>query len=356
MRGNTLTHKDLARLAGVSETSIKSYRRKFPSFIPVAGFGKPIRFQPEAGPVCRRVRECFQEGLSVEETRKRLRAEFKETADPRSVSLNVRRQGVAPAAPPEVLERFLQTANQVLHSLSALAASQAGTNERLDTLEQALGRLAAAGLRNETLIARLVEGLSARLVQEPGVQPESSAASAQPEPAPLEPEHGVPPGERPGGPAAGFDAAPRVTVRKIVTVRGKEGRIDSYALGEEPAPGARQPATLPDSLLDLPVVILSERGEYLGVPGRLCLRDFVQFLEGQGRRTGLVLVDWREQEGAWVFTMHQRGGPKQDLYFAETTTPKGNLVALLSRLDLNNKETTQAFLQEFFRQQRPFAK
>jgi hypothetical protein len=338
MLADSLTHKDLARLAGVSETSIKSYRRKFPGFIPVAGFGKPIRFLPEAGPVCQRIRECFRQGLSVEETRKRLAAEFPERADARSVSLNApRRAGEAPVQP-EALERFLQSAGQVLQAVAALAGAQTRADERLDRLEQALGRLAAAGLKNEALIARLVEGLGERLAPQP---------TPQPQPAPeggLAPGPGVRPEETPAE-----DQAQRVTVRKIVTVRDKQGRIESYALGE----GAKRPLVPPEGLLDLPVVIRSERGEYLGLPGRLTLRDFVQFLEAQGRGTGLVLIDWRGQDGEWIFTMHQRGGPKQDLHFAETTTPKGNLVALLSRLDVNGKETTQAYLQEFFRQQRP---
>ncbi|MDR2604934.1 MAG: MerR family transcriptional regulator [Desulfovibrio sp.] len=76
MSGKEYTHKDLSRLLGVSETTVKSYRRKFPDCIPVAGYGKPIRFGDDALRVARRIRDLFEYGLSVDETRARLAEEF----------------------------------------------------------------------------------------------------------------------------------------------------------------------------------------------------------------------------------------------------------------------------------------
>lgn len=72
----TYTHKDLSRQLKVSETTIKSYRRKFPNCIPVSSQGKPIRFTPDALVVCRRIRDLFDKGMSVEEVRSRLAGEF----------------------------------------------------------------------------------------------------------------------------------------------------------------------------------------------------------------------------------------------------------------------------------------
>ncbi|MDR2124992.1 MAG: helix-turn-helix domain-containing protein [Desulfovibrio sp.] len=80
--GREYTHKDLSRLLGVSETTVKSYRRKFPGCIPVAGYGKPIRFGEEALRVARRIRHLFEYGLSVDETRARLAEEFDWIAPP----------------------------------------------------------------------------------------------------------------------------------------------------------------------------------------------------------------------------------------------------------------------------------
>ncbi len=70
------THKDLARKLKVSETTIKSYRRKFPDCIPVASSGKPIRFLPEAVAVATRIRDLFDLGMSGGEVRARLAQEF----------------------------------------------------------------------------------------------------------------------------------------------------------------------------------------------------------------------------------------------------------------------------------------
>lgn len=67
-----LTHKRIARILGVSETTIKSYRRKFPNCIPVASKGKPIQFTEEALEVCRAIRDLFSAGFSVDETHQRL--------------------------------------------------------------------------------------------------------------------------------------------------------------------------------------------------------------------------------------------------------------------------------------------
>lgn len=72
MPENTYTHKALARQLKVSETTIKSYRRKFPGCIPVASRGKPIRFSSDALAVCRRIRDMFEKGMSVEEVRSAL--------------------------------------------------------------------------------------------------------------------------------------------------------------------------------------------------------------------------------------------------------------------------------------------
>ena len=76
MSENTFTHKALADLLGVSETTVKSYRRKFPGCIPVSSQGKPIRFTAEAAAVATRIRDLFETGMSVEEVRARLAKEF----------------------------------------------------------------------------------------------------------------------------------------------------------------------------------------------------------------------------------------------------------------------------------------
>lgn len=76
MPHKALTHKDLSKQLGISETTIKSYRRKFPGCIPVACQGRPIRFNAEALAVCKRIRDFFDLGMNIPDIRLRLSAEF----------------------------------------------------------------------------------------------------------------------------------------------------------------------------------------------------------------------------------------------------------------------------------------
>lgn len=76
MKEKTYTHKELANLLDVSETTIKSYRKKFPNCLPIINTGKPIRFSHEALKVCERIRDLFQEGMAIIEVHSRLAEEF----------------------------------------------------------------------------------------------------------------------------------------------------------------------------------------------------------------------------------------------------------------------------------------
>ncbi len=76
MPHKTYTHKDLAKQLNVSETTVKSYRRKFPGCIPVFSQGKPIRFSSDAMVVCKKIRDLFEQGMSIPEVHNRLMLEF----------------------------------------------------------------------------------------------------------------------------------------------------------------------------------------------------------------------------------------------------------------------------------------
>ncbi len=95
---------------------------------------------------------------------------------------------------------------------------------------------------------------------------------------------------------------------------------------------------------------MNEQGEFLGVPGRLALSGFVGILVREAEEDGASMSSWRREDENWVFTMEAPSGDSHELFFMSTTTPRGNLVVLLDRLDVNGKETSQQFLQEFFRQ------
>ena len=305
MSQDLLTHADLAQAVGVSVTSIKSYRSKFPGFIPVASWTKPLRFAPGALPVCRRIRELFTQGQSVAQVRRELASEFPENEQERPCE----EAGAAFAAgiSQENFQEFFKTAGKMMQGMAALATAQARAEQRLSRLERALEANALA-------LSELTQALQGQ----------------------------TRPSERP---------------RKVVAVRGAQG-TSTYTLEDQAAeplaePGKAEPkrgeaAAAPAAdFLGLPVAIVTERGEYLGVHGRPPLATFAQALEAQASGPG----SWaREGEGfALSLTL---GGAPHTLRFEARDTPSGLRVALLAGLDLDGKPVSPGFVQEFVRKMR----
>lgn len=127
----TYTHKDLARKLKVSETTIKSYRRKFPDCIPVASNGKPIRFLPEAVAVCTRIRDLFDLGMSIEEVRGRLAQDFP------WISLVAREEPPQAQGPGVMPQEFTIALSNLAKSMVTLLQQQSGMMDRLQALETA---------------------------------------------------------------------------------------------------------------------------------------------------------------------------------------------------------------------------
>ena len=140
----TLTHKDLAALLGVSETTVKSYRRKFPGCIPVASRGKPIRFTPAAATVAVRIRDLFETGMSVDEVRARLSAEFAwispETPAP------AKEDGKSGSRAADVGPELSLGVSNMAKSLVAMTQQQKAILSRIQGLESLLEDLGAADL------------------------------------------------------------------------------------------------------------------------------------------------------------------------------------------------------------------
>ncbi len=314
------THKDLAALCAVSETTIKSYRRKFPGFIPVLTRGKPIRFRKEAGEVCLKIRDCFDKGLSVNETLAVLQEHF--TPQPGSVPRPSPHPSRAVVSP-EQLEKFFETAGRMMQGMAGLATAQAKAVQRLDKVESTLNKLLDIEAGNSEKFSELLTQIKA---PSPDIPPTTSSS---------------------GG---GAPAQEKVRARKIVNVRGSEGEVRSYALEKETAPGPAGLEQPSDAFLNTPIVIRNDQGEFLGVPGRLSLSGFIEILVREAEEDGASLSHWRRGGDDWIYVMDMPGGNSHELYFVSTTTPRGNLVVLLDRLDVDGKETSSPFLQEFFRQ------
>ena len=422
------THRDLAKALGVSETTIKSYRAKFPSFLPVAREGKPVRLHPEALDVCRRIRELFADGLSILQTSQALQAEFKEYPRNRRLStLQTSAVSTAPGESPEPGESALGP------RIEALTQAQNQARGRMEQLELEVRNLATMEAASKALIAELLAELRAaraNLPQAPGTANLAAAnsglvtdlatgqAHAQPSAQadhfvqtlqqaeaaghivmpPAQPASTPPPASPPStrseahplsaasvaprasAPAEGIDTAANLadlpkggaatgaasdtthdlasgagptvlTARKIVTLHGPAGPVASYALGREPKPEPHfpEPPAPTPAFFELPAVIRSDRGDFLGLPGGQSVRRLVEVLTPEGAPPP---VWFQESPESWTCAIPLGRAQNRELLFERTTTPRGNLVGLIRRMRINETEATPMQLQEIFRQLR----
>lgn len=355
MGAENYTHRDLAQALGVSETTIKSYRSKFPTFLPVAREGKPVRLHPEALDVCLRIRDLFAQGLSILQTSQALRAEFKEYPHNRRLSMTQKKPAAAAQATGQAQESGLpeRLSESLAERLAEMARAQDHARQRMEQLEAEVRNLATLEAASKALVAELLAELRAAkalpLETPAAPAPESMARASAPPPADAP---GTPPEEAaPAGSASPDSADTVLTARRIVTVHGPRGPLASYALGREPKPAPPFPEALaPDpAFLDLPAVIRSDRGDFLGLPGGQSVRRLVEVLSPEGAPP----ATWfQEGPQAWTCAIPLGRAQNRELLFERTTTPRGNLVGHIRRMRINEIEATPVQLQEIFRQLR----
>lgn len=351
MPDDVLTHAEIAESLGVSVSTVKNYRSKFPECLPIARTGKPLGLAPQCLAVCRAIREGFGEGLSVEQVRQRLYEQFP----------SCREKGRAPG-----IRRVRGTGADVLggieRSLTQLESAQSAVMERVASLEQridailgraqALGGVGVGGADSPEMLeelARLREDVSAL-------------------------RSGCRDGEAPGA--------------RVVTIRGKNGRAERWSVGrvdakeqpprqtapqdEPPGPqreaprapqeqeaspqgGASAAATLDTDVAALPLVVRSATGDFLGMSLGSGAAVTPAVLERavtaeQGRASA-----WRQaEENTWAGTLGS-GAQTHEVRIAVVTTPRGNRVAHLERLRLGGRDMDAAFLREFLRRLRDAA-
>lgn len=337
-----LTHKDLARHLGVSVTTIKSYRTKFPGAIHPVGRGKPLRFAPGALAVCRAIQGGFQRGLSIDEVQLLLEKDFPGNVEyrrlpigddeaPRGAGPWRQREPVGPGGP-EVMDAR-PGADAILHE--ARDAAQRETARRLERLEAMLAELVALGNRTHSLHAELLAKLDALagLSRLPGQSGQSGQSG----------------------------------LSGMSGMGGHGAEASRAAAGS----GADIPGQPPGSFLALPVVVLSERGEYLGITGAdgaaFSLGEFqAHLLRRAGRldAAGEMSAAWTPRGDGWVLTLrgmdrgiggagmeHAAGQEAgHEHVFRAAVTPRNNRVAVFQGLRINGKDVSEAFLRAFFKQ------
>jgi len=371
----TLTHALLAKALGVTVTTIKSYRRKFPEFFRTASLGKPIRFPADTLALCRRIHHHFKRGLSVEETRKHLAQEFE------AVSL-APKQAPAPQAVPEQGKASLERIEDLLeglfdlqnrsHSLMAeLLAKLDTVADRLSQTHPATGQASQAGravqpspsgsaaLGAPGRIQRAIDGAAQTAPVWPPkttpAAPENVGPGAVDSPGAAQTARKAPsglPGQTPASakPDATTVTGPAQAAHSGAGIgAGREGSPEQSASGN----GQRPPV----EFLGMPVVVHSANGDFLGVTSPLgrpfTLEQFEAFLVRRAQDEGGFSSAWIRQGQQWTLRLeglHAGQDEAREHHFLQAVTPRGNTVARFASLSVNGKPASDADLQAFLRQ------
>ena len=379
MSDATYTHKELSSLLGVSETTVKSYRRKFPGCIPVANKGKPIRFTGEALAVATRIRDLFETGMSVEEVRSRLAAEFAfiNEAAPRESG---RRPGKGDVSP----ELSLGVSNMA-KSMVAMTQQQKAILSRMQGIEAMLEDLGLQGdpgkspraekarerealieSRLDTLdvntreLARTVQDLAAELNRFLGKREKAaeewseSSAQTLSDAARLTARTAAPSAE-------GMEIQERQIAQVIPLRQDKKPdlqRLSGLASGQGAVP--EEPSEPPRHFFSLPLVARNERGQYVsaggdksrGRFGRFSLNDLKAMLSHRFTRPNHFSLRWeRHGQGWWLYMEQENSDRAIHLLLMELPMQKEGCVAEIQQIrqggDLRHPAEICAIIDSF---------
>lgn len=356
---SSLTHRDLSRQLGISETTVKSYRRKFPGCIPVANEGKPIRFEPAAAAVCERIRDLFATGMAVAEIRRRLAREFDWIVEDEAAPAPSRTPEPSPAAPPRSLSAIPREGQEkVLASLSTLAKSVVSLSlehssilkrlekiadqpaqalfapfesafaalcERLDRQEMLLARL-------ETLVSHLGRHGSPLAGRSPVFQGQEAAAET-PRPA-----------------DAREEAPPLVEEEPLFSPEAADGRRDLFFEGSSKGEKTKTDKKF-QRWAEQPFLAKNSAGQYVNIGRprfsinalRAVLADRIAFPERY------ALACYESGDDTWLTLA--LSGPRRSLSWrlllVPARTTKKNDVILAERAFLDEEEVPTALFHEF---------
>jgi hypothetical protein len=134
------------------------------------------------------------------------------------------------------------------------------------------------------------------------------------------------------------------------------------AQAEQPEASRLETARPDEEFLNLPLVIRTEQGEFLGVAGKLDpqfnLHAFIALLESRFHPPRHFTFTWEREEGGPALVAEQRGAPKGQRYrlsLSRQVTGKGNAVVWLQGLHIEGREAPPAYLYSFIRQTKELA-
>ncbi len=348
MSGEYVTHRDLAKLLGVSETTVKSYRRKFPDCIPVANKGKPIRFTSKAPAVALRIRDLFSEGMSVPEVRTRLAAEFEwieaklpEAKVEKRVAPSAEVRGVANIARGVVDMNLRQDAllRRMENIESMLAEVGLGGAEEVDTLrrrreqnaerlEQRLDRLdrltGDLGATVQDLASQLGRFLERRATAKENWDQERSQVVAEC-----------------ASVAASVGPSPERAEAKVVSIR-PEAPVEPEPMED----GRLEP---PRHFFSLPIVVRTPQGVYMSAGGRsrgrFSVNDLKAVLVYGFPSPRQYHISWESHGQGWRLLLNQpnvENSRDLSLLLMELPTREGGKVAEILQLKDGERQSHPA--------------
>ena len=368
MSEKALTHKDLSVLLGVSETTVKSYRRKFPGSIPVANKGKPIRFKPEAAGICLRIRDLFAEGMSVEEVGARLTQEFG-WRRPRNTETAARPPQKKSGGNVDLSQSFATALGNMAKSMISLNQSHTGILNTLKKVETMLGEIGLgdfkidaesivdARRKNETAaseafagiaramdqVAATLESAGAALEESRQLRREQAEENAQIIAAlekVLQAVQDIPVHE--AAPAAA-QTAPAPERSKVVHLFPERSAGTTPLQTAQPAQETGPDlAETPRRLLQLPLVIRLENGTFISAGGKnlgkITLNDVKAMLAQSYLPPDNYQLRWeRGPEGIWA-VLEQHEGTSLRLLTNEIISGKGVEVLEISAFKENGAQ------------------
>ena len=339
MSAKTLTHKDLADSLGVSETTVKSYRRKFPGCFPVASIGKPIRFTESALEVALRIQALFALGMSIKEVRLRLSSEFSWVApaeekaakpvkelgpqDIQNGLSTLAKSMVTMGQQQQAIAKRLTALEETLRAVGAggsatapvvaggapettVTASESGIlSRRMDTLEEVSGKLTRA---MATVIEKLDTLASRTVALHASATPQQAVVSAQ---------------------AAGQtteDVSRATTAQRFQAEETTSSNVVSFPSRHQPPPEPPQDMQRPlapvvseeppRSFFGLPLLVRTGDGRYINASsrsrGKLNLNDLKAMLVYAFTPPNSYSLVWEKSASGWWLHLEQQAVPESE--------------------------------------------
>ncbi|MDY7000457.1 MAG: MerR family transcriptional regulator [Thermodesulfobacteriota bacterium] len=296
--------REIGRRLGIPASTIVYYKDRFGKYIPyVHGEGKRRKYPLEAVHIFKEIREMYDKNWSAEQIEQELGLRFHET-----------RKKAPPSGQWEggLFRESLYDSQDLVFALSGITEKMSGFLESQRFLQDEIKELKT----EISLLKKEKERLEDRHLKK---------ISA------LEEERNE--------------------------LRRKKVEMERYILQKIRSDNIHHDR--PTSLfLDLPLVIRTGHGEYLGVTGKskknFTIKNLIGLIQKNAGPKKFINMHWERQGPAWSLKVSSRDGKNKEqslvLFFEEKMTPKKNLVARLTRMTVDGKVAPATFLLGLFKE------